>query len=325
MNDPLLQLQNLKIHFPLRGGVFSGSKAYVKAVDGIDFDVKRGETLGLVGESGSGKTTLGQAIVCLHRPYLGKILFRGEDLFARSGRELRRLRRHLQMVFQDPYGSLNPRMKIGTMLEEAMKIHRLGTNREIRRRVQELLPRVGLPEDASRRYPHEFSGGQRQRLSIARALSVRPDFIVLDEPVSALDVSMQAQILNLLKDLQSQFGLTYLFIAHDLSVVKHMSNRIAVMYLGRIMEIMKDEDIDRNAVHPYTLSLLSSVPNLEEEEEPEKIILQGDIPSPIHLPGGCRFQSRCFRATEECSRVEPELTDLGNGHKVACLAYRPGG
>jgi oligopeptide/dipeptide ABC transporter ATP-binding protein len=322
MRETLLRLQDLKIYFPLKSRFLSHSKDFVKAVDGIDLDIEKGETVGLVGESGSGKTTLGQSIVCLLRPFSGKILLKGEDLLVRSGKELRPLRRHLQMVFQDPYGSLNPRMTIASMLEEAMKIHGLCTKQEVRKRVGEILYRVGLPKDASHRYPHEFSGGQRQRLSIARALSVSPEFIVLDEPVSALDVSMQAQILNLLKELQSQSHLTYLFIAHDLSVVKHMSNRIAVMYLGRIVEIMKDEDIDHHSMHPYTISLLSSIPKLEDDEKSEKIILQGDIPSPIHLPRGCRFRTRCYRATEDCSKTDPELYDLGNGHKVACLIYK---
>jgi oligopeptide/dipeptide ABC transporter ATP-binding protein len=322
MSETLLHLEDLKIYFPLRSRVFSRTKGYVKGVDGIDLNIAAGETLGLVGESGSGKTTLGRSIVCLLKPFAGTILFKGENLLTQSGKDLRKLRRHLQMVFQDPYGSLNPRRTVSSMLEEAMRIHRLGTRQEIQKRVQELLSRVGLPREASRRYPHEFSGGQRQRLSIARALSVNPEFIVLDEPVSALDVSMQAQILNLLKELQSQFNLTYLFIAHDLGVVKHMSNRIAVMYLGRIMEIMKDGDIDNHSLHPYTVSLLSSVPKLEDEAGSEKIILQGDIPSPIHLPDGCRFHTRCYRATEECSRIEPELYNLGDGHKVACLHYR---
>jgi oligopeptide transport system ATP-binding protein len=321
MNEPLVQLEKLKVHFPVGSRLFSRAKTYVKAVDGISLEILRGETLGLVGESGSGKTTLGQAIVCLNRPVSGKIVFRGDNLLDKTGRGLRLLRKNLQMVFQDPYGSLNPRMTVGSMLGEAMRIHGLGTGKERREKIARLLDMVGLPREASRRYPHEFSGGQRQRLSIARALSVSPDFIVLDEPVSALDVSMQAQILNLLKELQSRLGLTYLFIAHDLSIVKHMSNRVAVMYLGRVVEILRDEDVDRNPLHPYTLSLLSSIPKLDDEEKAERLILQGDVPSPIHLPAGCRFRSRCYRAMEECSRTEPELVDLGGDHRVACLHF----
>jgi oligopeptide transport system ATP-binding protein len=321
MNAPLVQLEKLKVYFPVSSRLFSRVKTYVKAVDGVSLEIRRGETLGLVGESGCGKTTLGQAIVCLNRPVSGKIVFRGDNLLDKTGRGLRQLRKNLQMVFQDPYGSLNPRMTVGFMLAEAMRIHGLGTGKERREKIARLLEMVGLPREAARRYPHEFSGGQRQRLSIARALSVAPDFIVLDEPVSALDVSMQAQILNLLKDLQSRLGLTYLFIAHDLSIVKHMSNRVAVMYLGRVVEVLRDEDVDRNPLHPYTLSLLSSIPKLDDEEKAERIILQGDVPSPIHLPAGCRFRARCYRAMEECSRTEPELVDLGGGHRVACLHF----
>ena len=321
MNEPLVQLEKLKVHFPVGSRLFSRVKTYVKAVDGVSLEIRRGEILGLVGESGCGKTTLGQAIVCLNRPVSGKIIFRGDNLLDKTGQGLRQLRKNLQMVFQDPYGSLNPRMTVSSMLAEAMRIHGLGTGKERREKIARLLEMVGLPREAARRYPHEFSGGQRQRLSIARALSVSPDFIVLDEPVSALDVSMQAQILNLLKELQSRLGLTYLFIAHDLSIVKHMSNRVAVMYLGRVVEVLRDEEVDRNPLHPYTLSLLSSIPKLDDEEKAERLILQGDVPSPIHLPVGCRFRPRCYRAMEECSRTEPELVDLGGGHQVACLHF----
>ena len=322
MSETLLQLRDLKVYFPVVTRFFSRVKGYVKAVDSVSFEVRKGETLGLVGESGSGKTTLGQSIVCLIKPFSGEIVFKDTNLLERSGRELRPLRRNLQMVFQDPYGSLNPRMTIASMLGEAMKIRGLRTRREVRERIRELLHMVGLPQDAATRYPHEFSGGQRQRLSIARALSVNPEFIVLDEPVSALDVSMQAQILNLLKNLQAQLGLTYLFIAHDLSVVKHMSTRVAVMYLGRIVEIMGDEEIDRDPRHPYTISLISSIPKLDDEEKTERFILEGDIPSPVNIPSGCRFRTRCYRTMEECGRMDPDLYDLGGGHRVACLHYR---
>lgn len=321
MREPLLRIEELKVHFPVGRHLFSRARRWVKAVDGISLEIRKGETLGLVGESGSGKTTLGQTVVCLNRPVSGKIVFHGASLGEKTGRELRQIRKNLQMVFQDPYASLNPRMTVASMLSEAMKIHGIGRGGNRSALIARLLDMVGLPPEAARRYPHEFSGGQRQRLSIARALSVTPDFIVLDEPVSALDVSMQAQILNLLKKLQSDLGLTYLFIAHDLSIVKHMSDRVAVMYLGKVVEVMRDEEVDRNPLHPYTVSLLSSIPKLDEEPAEKRIILQGDMPSPIHLPIGCRFRSRCFRAMEACGRTEPELLDLGQGHQVACLHY----
>jgi len=319
MVNSILHVKDLKIYFPLVSKFFSRVKGYVKAVDGITLEIKKGETLGLVGESGSGKSTLGKGIVCLYSPYSGEILYKGANLGDRSDKELRQIRKNLQMVFQDPYSSLNPRMTVASMLGEGMKIHGLCTKGEIKGRVNDLLQMVGLPRDAGTRYPHEFSGGQRQRLSIARALSIAPEFIVLDEPVSALDVSMQAQILNLLKDLQGRLGLTYLFIAHDLSVVKHMSSRVAVMYLGRLVEVLRDEEIEERARHPYTVSLISSIPKLDEEEKGKKIILEGDIPSPINLPEGCRFQTRCYQATEQCRRIDPKLKDLGGGHQVACL------
>ncbi len=319
MGNSILHVKGLKIYFPLVSKFLSRVKGYVKAVDGITLEIKKGETLGLVGESGSGKSTLGKGIVCLYSLYAGEILYKGANLGDRSGKELRRLRKNLQMVFQDPYSSLNPRMTVASMLGEGMKIHGLCTKGEIKGRVNDLLQMVGLPRDAGTRYPHEFSGGQRQRLSIARALSIDPEFIILDEPVSALDVSMQAQILNLLKDLQGRLGLTYLFIAHDLSVVKHMSSRVAVMYLGRVVEVLRDEEIEVRARHPYTVSLISSIPKLDEEEKEKKIILEGDIPSPVNLPEGCRFQTRCYRVTEQCRRIDPELKDLGRDHQVACL------
>ncbi len=321
MGNSILHVKGLKIYFPLVSKFLSRVKGYVKAVDGITLEIKKGETLGLVGESGSGKSTLGKGIVCLYSPYAGEILYKGANLGDRSGKELRRLRKNLQMVFQDPYSSLNPRMTVASMLGEGMKIHGLCTKGEIKGRVNDLLQMVGLPRDAGTRYPHEFSGGQRQRLSIARALSIDPEFIILDEPVSALDVSMQAQILNLLKDLQGRLGLTYLFIAHELSVVKHMSSRVAVMYLGRVVEVLRDEEIEERARHPYTVSLISSIPKLDEEEKEKKIILEGDIPSPVNLPEGCRFQTRCYRVTEQCRRIDPELKDLGGDHQVACLLY----
>jgi oligopeptide transport system ATP-binding protein len=319
MSEPLLQITDLKCYFPIRRGLFSRGKSFVKAVDGVNLEIKRGETLGIVGESGSGKSTLALTIAGLYKPFAGEIRFKGISLANKSGRELRQLMKPIQMVFQDPYGSFNPRMTIGSMLEEAMKICMGGKKSERRDRARDILRMVGIPEDAVRRYPHEFSGGQRQRLSIARALAVNPEFIILDEPVSALDVSMQAQILNLLKELQAKLGLTYMFIAHDLSVVKHMSSRVAVMYLGRIVEIMKDESIDRDAGHPYTISLVSSIPTIDEKEACGRKILEGDIPSPIDLPSGCRFRTRCEEAGRECEIHDPELGQVAEDHFIACL------
>ncbi len=319
MNEPLLQVTNLKTYFPVGGSLFSRSKRFLKAVDGVTFEIRKGETLGVVGESGSGKSTLAQTIAGLYKPFAGEIIFKGTSLTGKSGKELRRLMKPIQMVFQDPYGSFNARMTIGGMLDEAIRICLGGKRTERRDKVHEILRLVGMPEDAARRFPHEFSGGQRQRLSIARALAVDPEFIILDEPVSALDVSMQAQILNLLKELQLKLGLTYLFIAHDVSVVKHMSTRLAVMYLGRIVEVMKDESIDRNARHPYTLSLVSSIPTIDETEGHVRKILKGDIPSPIDLPSGCRFRTRCGEVRKDCACVDPQLLPVDDGHQVACL------
>lgn len=319
MNEPLLQVRNLKTYFPVGGRLFSRSKRYLKAVDGVSFEIHRGETLGVVGESGSGKSTLAQTIVGLYRPSAGEVIFKGTDLARKSGGELRRLMKPIQMVFQDPYGSFNARMTIGGMLDEVIRICLGGKKRQRSEKAHEILRMVGMPEDAARRFPHEFSGGQRQRLSIARALAVDPEFVILDEPVSALDVSMQAQILNLLRELQLKLGLTYLFIAHDVSVVKHMSTRLAVMYLGRFVEVMKDESICSDARHPYTLSLVSSIPTIEDTDGHTRRILKGDIPSPIDLPGGCRFRTRCDEAREDCSRVDPQLLAVEEEHQVACL------
>ena len=284
MSEPLVAIKNLKIYFPQKG-----KKQYVRAVDGVDLEIGRGETLGLVGESGSGKSTLALSVAGLYKPFAGEILFKGVSLSGKSGQELRSLRRNMQMVFQDPYGSFNPRRKIGPMLEEAMIVHGLGSKKERVSRVEELLEMVGMPPQAVRRHPHEFSGGQRQRLGIARALAVNPEFIILDEPVSALDVSMQAQILNLLKELQARLGLTYFFIAHDVSVVRHMCDRIGVMYLGRIVELMSDDDIENNARHPYTQSLISSVPRLDSDKAGERFILGGGRAQPHQPSPGLPF------------------------------------
>jgi oligopeptide transport system ATP-binding protein len=318
MNEPLISIENLKIYFPQKG-----KKEHLRAVDGVSFEIGKGETFGLVGESGSGKSTLALSIAGLYKPFGGDIFFKGVSLAGKSGQELRSLRRHMQMVFQDPYGSFNPRRKVGPMLEEAMVVHGLGTKRERAARVAELLEMVGMPPEAARRFPHEFSGGQRQRLGIARALSVNPDFIILDEPVSALDVSMQAQILNLLKELQARLELTYFFIAHDIGVVRHMCDRIGVMYLGRVVELLPDDDIGQNAKHPYTQSLISSIPGLDDENATERFILGGDAPSPINLPSGCRFHERCFKTMAECRSVDPESYEVRDGHNVACLLYKP--
>lgn len=309
----LLQVQNLKKHYPIARGVFRRATRQVKAVDGVSFDIAPGETLGLVGESGCGKTTVGRAILRLIDATAGAVRFRDTDVFSLEKKQLRALRRHMQLIFQDPYGSLNPRLTVGGILSEPLKIH------GEKDRVADLLNTVGLSSDAARRYPHEFSGGQRQRIGIARALAVKPQFIVADEPVSALDVSIQAQIVNLLQDLQARFGLAYLFIAHDLSVVKHISNRVAVMYLGRIVELAPSQNLYDNPQHPYTRALLSSIPVPDPRVNRSRIRLTGDVPSPINRPSGCPFHPRCPEAVRECARELPALLEIESGHRVACI------
>jgi len=320
-DDVLLEIEGLKMYFPItRGIVFQRQIGQVKAVDGIDLFIRRGETLGLVGESGCGKTTTGRAIAQLYRPTAGKVLFEGEDLCQMSGERLRRMRRKMQMIFQDPYASLNPRMTVGNIIGEPLIVHKLAKGRELRERVQELLRVVGMNPYFVNRYPHEFSGGQRQRIGVARALAVRPSFIICDEPISALDVSIQAQIINLLKDLQEQFSLTYLFIAHDLSVVRHISDRVVVMYLGKLMELTDRDELYHHPLHPYTEALLSAVPIPDPvvERERRRIILTGDVPSPANPPKGCVFNTRCPRAIDICFEVEPEFREVHNQHWVAC-------
>ena len=319
--DKLLQVENLTKYFYKPQGLFGEKKQTVKSVDHISFDIMRNETLGLVGESGCGKTTVGRTITRLYEPTDGRIIFDGQDISHLTKKELLPYRKKMQMIFQDPYASLNARMTVMDIIREALDLHSdLKTKEEKSKRVYELLDRVGLMREHANRYPHEFSGGQRQRIGIARALAVDPEFIVCDEPISALDVSIQAQVVNMLEDLQRVFGLTYLFIAHDLSMVRHISDRIGVMYLGKLVEIGPSEEIYSHHLHPYTEALLSSVPvpDPEKARAKEQIVLQGDIPSPIDPPSGCRFRTRCPRACEQCARAEPELKPVGNDHFVAC-------
>ena len=321
LGERLVEVEGLKMYFPVKSGIlFQRKVADVKAVDGISFFVRKGETLGLVGESGCGKSTTGRAILQLHRPTEGRIIFDGTVLNEVKGRSLRAFRRRMQMIFQDPYSSLNPRMNISSIIAEPMVIHGLYKGKERQERVDSLLNEVGLNPYFSKRYPHEFSGGQRQRIGVARALAVEPEFIVLDEPVSALDVSIQAQIINLLEDLQEEFNLTYLFIAHDLSVVRHISDRVAVMYLGRIMELADSNELYENPLHPYTKALLSAVPITDPEIERtrERIILVGDVPSPLRPPPGCVFNTRCPIAIDECRERIPEWREVEPLHWVAC-------
>jgi oligopeptide transport system ATP-binding protein len=316
--EGLVEVKDLQVYFPVTAGlIFQRKVADVKAVDGISFTVKRGETLGLVGESGCGKSTTGKAILQLTRPTHGEVNFEGKDLTKLKGRDLRRFRRKMQMIFQDPYASLNPRMSVGSIISEPLTIHKLAGGKEKKERVQNLLQTVGLNPYFANRFPHEFSGGQRQRIGIARALAVEPDFIVCDEPVSALDVSIQAQIINLLQDLQDQFNLTYLFIAHDLSVVRHISDRVAVMYLGHIMELTDRDSIFENPLHPYTKALLSAVPIPDPvvEKRRERIILTGDVPSPLRPPSGCVFHTRCPIAIDECRARRPDWRNVGTADK----------
>ena len=326
ITDPyvLLDVRGLQMHFPVsKGVIFQSRVGEIKAVDGVSFQIMRGETLGLVGESGCGKTTIGRCILQLLKPTGGEVRFRGQDLTQLSGRAMRPLRKELQVIFQDPYGSLNPRMTVGTIVEEPLIIHKIGDRNERKNRVQELFEVVGLNPNMMDRYPYEFSGGQRQRIGIARALAVNPTFIVCDEPVSALDVSIQAQVINLLRSLQERFDLTYLFIAHDLSVVRHISDRVAVMYLGKIVEITGRDELYRDPKHPYTRALLSAVPIPDPvvEASRERIILTGDVPSPIDPPKGCSFHPRCPFAMDVCREITPVLKQTTQGHSVACHLY----
>jgi len=332
-SDNLVEVRDLKMYFPItKGIIFQRHVGDIKAVDGLNFSIKRGETLGMVGESGCGKSTTGRAILQLYQPTAGTVKFQGTELTTLKGGEMRKMRRHMQMIFQDPYASLNPRMTVGSIVGEPLEVHSIASGKARKERVKELLDIVGLNPYFINRYPHEFSGGQRQRIGIARALAVEPDFIVCDEPISALDVSIQAQVINLLEELQERMGLTYLFIAHDLAVVRHISDRIAVMYLGKMVELTDRIELYRNPMHPYTEALLSAIPLpdpiAEMEREKKRVILQGDVPSPANPPKGCNFCTRCpaiQRAKKEkgidCTLVEPEFKELQPGHWVACNLY----
>jgi oligopeptide transport system ATP-binding protein len=323
VTEPILQVQNLVKHFPVQlGAVFKRTVGHVRAVDGVSFDLRRGETLGVVGESGCGKSTLAQVLMRLEPPTAGAVRFHGEDIFGKRGKDLKALRRQIQIVLQDPYTSLNPRMTVGDIVGEPFEIHaEVAPKGDRRRKVQELLDVVGLNPEHINRYPHQFSGGQRQRIGIARALALRPEVIICDEPVSALDVSIQAQVMNLLGDLQAEFGLSYIFIAHDLSVVRHLSDRVAVMYLGKLVELGTEDEIYNRASHPYTQALLSAVPvpDPSVRARRQRIRLTGDVPSPVNPPSGCRFRTRCWKATEICAEEEPALeVRQGGHHPSAC-------
>lgn len=314
----LLEVKDLKKYFPIKKGILSQTIGYVKAVDGVSFALKRGETLGLVGESGCGKTTVGRSILRLIEPTSGQVIFNGQNMLTLDREKLRQVRASIQIIFQDPFSSLDPRMNAGQIIAEPIRNHLKISKSEIRNRVAYLMERVGLLPEQMRRYPHEFSGGQRQRIGIARALALNPSVIICDEPVSALDVSIQAQVINLLARLQEQMNLSYLFIAHDLSVVEHISNRVAVMYLGHIVELATDQELYQNPLHPYSQALLSAVPIPDPEIQRKKILLQGDVPSPINPPPGCSFHTRCAVCEAICSRQAPQLKEVGDGHWVAC-------
>jgi oligopeptide/dipeptide ABC transporter ATP-binding protein len=313
-NGHLVEVRNLVKHFPIEG-----SDEVVRAVDGVSFSIVHGETLGLVGESGCGKSTVGRCLLRLIEPTSGDVVFDGRDVLSLGKSELRELRREMQIVFQDPYASLNPRMRVGDIVAEPLVIHNIGSKSDRRDRVADLLKRVGLDPNYSRRYPHEFSGGQRQRIGVARTLALNPKLIVADEPVSALDVSVQAQVVNLLQDLRNEFGLTYLFISHGMAVVEHISNRVAVMYLGRIVEVASAAGLYATPLHPYTQALLSAIPIPDPQRKRDRVVLQGDVPTPINPPSGCRFRTRCPIAIDECARIDPELREISPGHSVACI------
>lgn len=315
--ENMLEIKNLTKHFNVQSGFFGGGKAVVRAVENVSFSIKKGETLGLVGESGCGKTTTGRTIIRLYEPTAGKIIFEGKDI---TNVKMKPVRKRMQMIFQDPYASLNPRMTVGDIIGESLDIHGLAKGNDRRDRVYSLLTMVGLNAEQANRYPHEFSGGQRQRIGIARALAVEPEMIICDEPISALDVSIQAQIVNMLEDLQQELGLTYLFIAHDLSMVRHISDRVGVMYLGKLIELASSDELYEKPMHPYTQALLSAVPIADPKASKEKsrIILEGDVPSPINPPSGCRFRTRCRYAMPKCAEEEPEFKEIAPGHMCAC-------
>lgn len=318
MSEPLLKVENLQKYFPIKGGVFQHVVGHVKAVENLSFTLEKGETFGLVGESGCGKSTAGRTILRLHERTGGNVVFRGKDIFSLNKKELRDMRQHMQLVFQDPYSSLNPRMTIGESIGEALVEHGLCTKGEKKERVLAVMEQCGLQPYQIDRYPHEYSGGQRQRVGIARALALNPEFVVCDEPVSALDVSIQAQIINLLCELQQKRQLSYLFISHDLSVIKHISHRIGVMYLGELIETAKKDDLYAAPAHPYTKALLSAVPVPDPDAKRNRIVLQGDLPSPANPPSGCKFHTRCPECKDICKQQEPPVVDLGNGHKAKC-------
>ncbi|MBM7704438.1 ABC transporter ATP-binding protein [Metabacillus iocasae] len=321
MTELLLQVEGLKKHFPITGGVFSKQVGEVKAVDGLSFSVKKGETLGIVGESGCGKSTTGRLLLQLIEPTEGKVVFEDKDVTSLSNQEIRKLRREMQMVFQDPFASLNPRHTVEKILEEPLIVHGIGTKEERKKKVREILEVVGLSSYHAKRYPHQFSGGQRQRIGIARALMTKPKLIIADEPVSALDVSIQSQVLNLLEDLQNEFQLTYIFISHDLGVVRHISDRVGVMYLGHMVELADSEALYQKPLHPYTEALLSAVPVPDPDFKREQIVLQGDLPSPSNPPAGCPFHSRCGKCMDICKTTRPQFKEVEAGHYVACHLY----
>ena len=318
MTEPLLEVKNLKKYFPIKGGIFSKAIGYVYAVDGVSFNLSEGESLGLVGESGCGKSTTARAILRLIEPTEGEILFEGKDVCKLDHEEMRSIRRDMQIVFQDPYASLDPRRTVEQIIGEPLDVFRVTTKKERKDRIAYLIQKVGLSPDHARRYPHEFSGGQRQRIGIARALTLNPKLIIGDEPVSALDVSIQAQVINLLEDIQKEFKLSYIIIAHDLAVVEHVCDRIAVMYLGRIVELAKDRELYTSPLHPYTVALLSAIPVPDPNITKKRIILEGDVPSPMHPPTGCHFHTRCPQKKKECETTVPQLTEIKEGHFVAC-------